>query len=156
MMTPDEIRAWTAEFRERSKGEFQINLWIPEAQPTRDFELERRQREFLANWGPPVPADAGDAVLPDFEAQCQAMIAAAPKVISSIMGLYPPTFVSQMKAHKILWLATATTVAEAKTAEAAGADAIIAQGMEAGGHRGAFRADEAERQMVGLMALASC
>ena len=153
LMTPDEIRAWTAEFRQGSNGEFQINLWIPEAPPTRDFELEKRQREFLANWGPPVPPEAGDAKLPNFEAQCQAMIAASPKVISSIMGLYSPAFVSEMKAHGILWFATATTVAEAKAAEAAGADAIIAQGMEAGGHRGAHRADEAERQMVGLMAL---
>jgi len=49
-----------------------------------------------------------------------------------------------------LWFATATTVAEAKSAEQAGADAIIAQGMEAGGHCGAFRAEEAEQQMVGL------
>jgi nitronate monooxygenase len=153
LMTPDEIRAWSVEFRERSQGEFQINLWIPEAPAIRDFELEKGQREFLANWGPPVPPEAGDAMLPDFEAQCQAMITAGPKVISSIMGLYSPDFVSEMKAHRILWFATATTVAEAKAAEAAGADAIIAQGMEAGGHRGAFRADEAERQMVGLMAL---
>jgi nitronate monooxygenase len=52
-----------------------------------------------------------------------------------------------------LWFANATTVAEAKAAEEAGADVIVAQGMEAGGHRGAFHADEAERQMVGLMAL---
>jgi len=44
-------------------------------------------------------------------------------------------------------------VAEAKAAEEAGADAIIAQGTEAGGHRGAFEADLAERQMVGLIAL---
>ena len=153
LMTPDEIRAWTADFREHSHRDFQINLWIPEAPPTRDFELERQQREFLANWGPPVPAEAGDAVLPDFDAQCQAMIAASPKVISSIMGLYSPAFVSEMKALGILWCATATTVAEAKAAEVAGADAIIAQGMEAGGHRGAFRGDEAEQQMVGLMAL---
>ncbi len=153
MMKPDEIGAWSAEFREGSQGEFQINLWIPDVPPTRDFELEKRQREFLGMWGPPVPAEAGDAMLPDFEAQCQAMIAAAPKVISSIMGLYAPAFVTEMKAHGILWFATATTVAEAKAAEAAGADAIIAQGMEAGGHRGAFHADEAERQMVGLMAL---
>jgi nitronate monooxygenase len=153
LMTPDEILAWNAEFRQGSKGEFQINLWIPEAPPTRDFELERRQREFLANWGPPVAPEAGDAVLPDFEAQCQAIISAGPKVISSIMGLYSPAFVSEMKARGVLWFATATTVAEAKAAEVAGADAIIAQGMEAGGHRGAFHADEAERQMVGLMAL---
>jgi nitronate monooxygenase len=153
MMKPDEIRAWSAEFREGSRGEFQINLWIPEAPPTRDFELERRQREFLAMWGPPVPPEAGDAMLPDFEAQCQAMLTVAPKVISSIMGVYAPAFVSELRARGILWFATATTVAEAKAAEEAGADAIIAQGMEAGGHRGAFHADGAEQQMVGLMAL---
>jgi nitronate monooxygenase len=153
LMKPEEIRAWSAEFREGSRGNFQFNLWIPEARPTRDFELEKKQREFLATWGPPVPPEAGDAMLPDFEPQCQAMIAAAPKAISSIMGLYAPAFVSEMKAQGILWFATATTVSEAKAAEVAGADAIIAQGMEAGGHRGAFHADEAERQMVGLMAL---
>ena len=69
------------------------------------------------------------------------------------MGIYAPGFVAELKARGILWFATATSVAEAKAAEAAGADAIIAQGMEAGGHRGAFRAEDAERQMVGLMAL---
>jgi NAD(P)H-dependent flavin oxidoreductase YrpB (nitropropane dioxygenase family) len=41
-------------------------------------------------------------------------------------------------------LATATTVAEAKAAESAGADIIVAQGIEAGGHRGAFDAMQAE------------
>jgi nitronate monooxygenase len=69
------------------------------------------------------------------------------------MGLYAPEFVAEMKAHGILWLATATTVGEAKAAAAAGADAIIAQGAEAGGHRGAFDAHEAERRMVGLFTL---
>jgi nitronate monooxygenase len=44
-------------------------------------------------------------------------------------------------------------LAEARAAEAAGADAIVAQGFEAGGHRGAFDAGEAERQAIGLFAL---
>lgn len=69
------------------------------------------------------------------------------------MGLYPPPFVSKLKSRGILWFATATTVAEAKAAEEAGADVVIAQGMEAGGHRGAFQAESAERKMVGLIAL---
>ena len=153
LMNPDAIQNWTDEFRQQSEGEFQLNLWIPGPAPARDLESEKRQREFLEKWGPPVPSNAGDAVLPDFDAQCQAMIAAAPKVISSIMGLYAPSFVAELKARGILWFATVTTVAEARAAEAAGADAIVAQGMEAGGHRGAFHADEGEHQMIGLVAL---
>ncbi len=70
-MTVDEIKAWAAEFRAGSKENFQINLWIPEVPPVRDFALEGRQREFLAMWGPAVPPEAGDTVLPDFDAQCQ-------------------------------------------------------------------------------------
>lgn len=153
LMKPKEITAWSAEFRANSQGQFQLNLWIPDPSPIRDVELEQRQREFLAAWGPRVPPEAGEIALPDFKAQCQALLDAAPTVISSIMGLYPSPFVSELKARGILWFATVTTVAEAQAAEAAGADAIVAQGMEAGGHRGAFKADQAEQQMVGLMAL---
>jgi nitronate monooxygenase len=154
LMQPHEIKGWGEEFRRGSPGGFQINLWIPEPHPPRrDAELEKRQREFLAKWGPPVPPESGDAQLPDFDAQCQALLAAAPKAISSIMGLYPPAFVSEMKARNILWFANATTVDEARAAEKAGADVILAQGMEAGGHRGAFDASTAEAQLVGLIAL---
>ena len=81
------------------------------------------------------------------------MIEIRPRVISSIMGLYPPSVVDRMKANGITWFATATTVAEASAAVDAGADAIIAQGMEAGGHRGAFDASLAEQRLVGLFSL---
>jgi nitronate monooxygenase len=153
LMSPDSILAWANEFRQQSKGEFQLNLWIPGPPPARDPDGERRLRDFLATWGPPVSPEMGEAVLPDFDAQCRALIAARPRAISSIMGLYSPSFVAEMKSHGILWFATATTAAEARAAEDAGADAIIAQGMEAGGHRGAFRNEDAEAQMVGLFAL---
>jgi len=69
------------------------------------------------------------------------------------MGLYPPEFAARLKVKEISWFATATTVAEAVAAEAAGADVVVAQGMEAGGHRGAFDARQAERRLVGLFAL---
>jgi nitronate monooxygenase len=91
--------------------------------------------------------------LPDFTAQCEAMLEAGPAVISSIMGLYPDHFVKRMKANGIKWFATATTVGESKAAENAGADAVIAQGMEAGGHRGTFDAMKAEASLVGLFSL---
>ena len=153
LLTPEAIAAWVDEFRQNSEGQFQINLWIPDPPPLRDAQAEARQRDFLASWGPPIASEMGDARPPDFDQQCRAAIKARPKVFSSIMGLCPPAFVDEMKQHGILWFATATTVAEARAAESAGADAIIAQGMEAGGHRGAFRAEDAEVQMVGLMSL---
>ena len=49
-----------------------------------------------------------------------------------------------MKARGIKWMATVTTVWEAEAAVAAGADAVVVQGMEAGGYRGAFDAAQAE------------
>ena len=58
-----------------------------------------------------------------------------------------------MKANGIAWFATVTTVAEAHAAEAAGADVVVAQGAEAGGHRGRFDPSKAEREAVGLFAL---
>ena len=140
LMQPKEMEDWAAEVRANVDGPFQINLWIPERPPVRDRSHEMRVREFLSRWGPPVPENAGDIALPNFDEQCQALLRIVPAAVSSIMGLYPPKFASELKARRIAWFATATTVADAKKAEAAGADVIIAQGMEAGGHRGAFDA----------------
>jgi nitronate monooxygenase len=150
---PAGIAAWAEKFRGQSNGGFQMNLWVPDPPPLRDAERERKVREFLGQWGPPVPDGAGDAPLIDFDAQCQAMLAAAPSVVSSIMGLFTEKYVATLKARGIAWFACATTLAEARAAEAAGADAIVAQGAEAGGHRGAFDDDSAESQLVGLFAL---
>jgi nitronate monooxygenase len=153
-MQPAAIRAWAGEFRAGCPGgSFQMNLWIPEAAPARDAAVEGTMRAFLERWGPPVPADAGNYSRPDFEAQCEALLEVGPIAISSIMGLYPGAFVDRMKAQGIRWIATATTVTEARLAVAAGADAVIAQGMEAGGHRGAFDSSRAERELIGLSAL---
>jgi nitronate monooxygenase len=174
MSSPDAMAKWAAEFRSRSLGPFQLNLWIAEpAAPARDFAAEQRVREFLSSWGPAVlsrqseaaadlsrrseaeadPAEPTGMRLPDFEKQCDALIAIRPTVVSSIMGLYPSPFVAKLKDHGIAWFACATTLAEAREAERAGADAIVAQGYEAGGHRGSFDQAAAERQCVGLFAL---
>jgi nitronate monooxygenase len=153
LMQPDEIIAWAHEVRANSNGAFQLNNWIPDPAPKRDAAHETRVSNFLAGWGPPVAADAGDTRLPDFSAQLDAMIAAGPPMVSSVMGLFPRDFVTRLKERHIQWFATVSTVAEARAAEAAGADVVIAQGSEAGGHRACFDAAAAERQQVGLFSL---
>ena len=153
LMQPAEIVAWAQQVRAGTDGAFQMNLWIPDPAPARDARHEAALADFLAHWGPAVPAQAGDAVPPDFAAQCAALLAARPPIVSSVMGLYPAAFAAQLKAQGIAWFANVSTVAEARAAAAAGADVIVAQGMEAGGHRGCFDARLAESQQVGLMAL---
>jgi nitronate monooxygenase len=142
LMQPAAIKSWAAEMRAGSNGAFQINLWIPDPPPARDASAEAQVRQFLAQWGEEPAAAAGDAVPPDFTAQCEAVLEAGPAVISSIMGVFPPEFVERLKARGVKWFANATTVAEARLVEAAGADAIVAQGMEAG-----------EAGLVGLFSL---
>jgi nitronate monooxygenase len=153
LMQPDAIRNWAADLRANTDGGFQLNLWIPDPPPQRNVAAEDEMRRFLGNWGPEVAREAGDLTPPNFAAQCEAMLEAGPSIISSIMGLYPNHFVARMKSKGIKWFANVTTVSEAKAAEAAGADVIVAQGMEAGGHRGAFDATKAEARMVGLFSL---
>jgi len=154
LLTPAEgIRAWVREFRAMSGGPVQLNVWIPDPKPRRDPDVESRVRQFLEAWGPSVPSSAGDAVPPDFDAQCEAFLETAPTAVSSIMDVFPAAFVRRLKQRGIAWFATATTLAEAKIARDAGADAIIAQGYEAGGHRGSFDPATAERQCVGLFSL---
>lgn len=147
------IHAWASEFRGKSNGAFQLNLWIPSLAPRRDPAAEARVREFLRHWGPEVPSEASDVKIPDFREQCEALLAVGPTVISSIMGVYPESLVAEMKERGIAWFAGATTLAEAREAQQAGADAIVAQGFEAGGHRGSYDEAAAERQSIGLFAL---
>src|SRR5881398_147152 len=153
LMQPKAIVEWAAEVRDRSNGAFQLNLWVPDPPPQRDPAHEQEIRRFLAQWGPEVPIEAGSATPVDFSAQCEALLNAAPPIVSSVMGLYPPEFVARLKARNITWFANISTVAEARAAEAAGADVVVAQGMEAGGHRGCFDAARAEHELVGLFAL---
>jgi nitronate monooxygenase len=153
LMKPDAIRAWAGEVRAGTNGGFQMNLWIPDPPPVRDAVHEANVREFLGTWGPVVPPVAGDAVPVDFQEQCEALLEAGPAIVSSIMGVYPESFVARLKERDIRWLANVTTVAEARVAVDAGADAVVAQGMEAGGHRGAFEAGRAAEALVGLFAL---
>lgn len=153
LFSPQQMRDWVDSVRASSAAPFQINLWVPEPRPTRSAADEARVRQFLADWGPPVPETAADETPRDFGAQSEALLSLRPAVASSIMGVFPADLVTALKPAGIAWYATVTTVTEALLAEAAGADVIVAQGMEAGGHRGCFDGAAAEARQVGLFAL---
>ncbi len=153
LMQPDSIEQWMLEFRSTSSGPVMLNNWIPDPIPTLDTSRESAIRKFLECIGPEIPDGVEKKQPIDFESQCKAMLKANPDVISSIMGLFETHFINRMKEQKIKWFATVTTVGEALQAEAAGADVVVAQGMEAGGHRGAFDAANASERMVGLISL---
>jgi nitronate monooxygenase len=154
LTAPEGIRDWAAAVRGSSNGAFQINLWIADPAPSRDPEHEARVRDVLSRVaGVPVREAGPGPFLPDLDAQLDAIFDAAPPVVSSIMGVFPPRIVARLKARGVAWFANATTVAEARAAEAAGADAVVAQGAEAGGHRGSFEAGAADGQLIGLFAL---
>mgnify|MGYP005680679331 FL=1 len=153
LMNKDQIADWVNDMRSNSNGMFQLNTWIPDPEPVRDLKNESIIQDFLSKWGPAVPDLLEDLPKQDFAGQCEAMLKANPTVISSIMGLYPPEFVNQMKDRNIKWFATITTVNEAIQAQKAGADAIVVQGIEAGGHRGSFIAENAQENSIGLFSL---
>lgn len=153
LMSPEKIGAWVFEFRAGTGAALQLNTWISDPEPQRNAEQELQLRAFLQGWGPAIALDATEKPQPDLQTQCRAMLDARPEAISSIMGVFDASFVTQLKASGIKWFATVTTVGEALIAEKAGADVVVAQGMEAGGHRGAFDAAKAGSELVGLFSL---
>lgn len=149
---PARIAEWASEFRAGSSGALQLNIWTPDA-PAGDAAQRERgiglAREFLGQFGTPGET-AGSP--PAYQQQLEAMLTIRPTVVSSIMGLFEPSYVRQLHERGIAWFACATTLSDAIAAQEAGADAIVAQSMEAGGHRGTFD-QEADRVDVGLFAL---
>jgi nitronate monooxygenase len=104
-----------------------LNLWIPDAPPARDPDHEAAVRAFLALGDPRSPLTPAMRGRPISLPSAPRCFDAKPAAISSVMGIYPEAFVARMKERGIPWFATATTVAEARRAEAAGADVIVAQ-----------------------------
>jgi nitronate monooxygenase len=152
--SPEQIRAWAADFRGRSNGAFQVNLWMPDPAPLRDAAHEARVRETLSRLAGTEITDPGPGpFVADFAAQVEALIEARPPIASAMMGVFPPDAAERLAAAGIPWFGCATTVAEARAAEAAGAAAVVAQGAEAGGHRGSYDQAAAEGQLNGLFVL---
>ncbi|HTZ68381.1 MAG TPA: nitronate monooxygenase, partial [Roseiarcus sp.] len=142
MLTPERLREQIAAVRQATDAAFNVNFFC-HAEPKPDPEIEARWRKRLAPYYAEAGVDlsavpAAPARAPFGEALCAVIEEMRPAVVSFHFGLPPAPLLSRVKAAGALILASATTVAEARWLEQHGAGAVIAQGREAGGHRGMF------------------
>lgn len=155
-MTPPQIVEAIAEVRKRTTKPFGVNLFCGgyeragAAGPVSPAMMALMARHHAAlGLPPPEPPPPQRDPAP---AQLEAVLAARVPVFSFTFGIPAPQVLARLKADGTCVMGTATTVEEAKLLAAAGVDAIVAQGAEAGAHRGTFAAPF-ERAMVGLVAL---
>ena len=156
MLTPDTLRAELAAIVAGTDRPYNVNFFC-HATPARDAAREGRWRDALAPYYAeygidPAAVAAGGGRAPFSADIADVLEAFRPPVVSFHFGLPSPALVARVKAWGAQVIASATTVAEARWLEAHGADAIVAQGVEAGGHRGMFLTDDLSTQ-IGTMAL---
>ncbi len=145
------IRREIASIRAATDAPFSLNFFChrtPVADPTRDTAWRRALAPFYAEFGLDIGAvKAGPGRLP-FDATSAALVEELrPPVVSFHFGLPEHDEMERVRASGARILASATTVEEARWLEARGVDAVIAQGLEAGGHRGHFLSDDLSRQL---------
>ena len=126
----------------------------PVTDPVRDAAWRTRlSHRFDAEFGTDLRNAPGGAGRVPFTAEAAELLAHyRPPVMSFHFGLPTPALLQSVKDWGAVVMSSATTVEEARWLQAHGADVVIAQGLEAGGHRGHFLDDDLTRQL-GLMAL---
>lgn len=155
MRSPQAMREAAAAVRAATAKPFGMNLFVLE-QPTPDAATVQaaidRLAPLYADLGLPPP-EAPARWCEDFHAQFEALLDARPAVASFTFGILSAAQVRRLKDEADSYvIGTATTLAEAQAWAEVGADAVVASGMEAGGHRGTFLEDF-EASMVGTLAL---
>ena len=155
LLTPEQLRDAVGKIRAKSAKPLNLNFFC-NAIPLRDETLESAWRQRLAPYyaelGVDLPASPANVFMPFGAEMCDTAVDLKPDVVSFHFGLPEKSLVDRIKAAGCMVFSSATTVAEARWLEDHGADAVIAQGIEAGGHRGMFLTADVASQ-VGTLAL---
>lgn len=160
MLSLEQMRSELQRIRQQTAKPVNVNFFchtppVPDA--AREARWQQRFASRYAALGVAAPSGPQGAARAPFDAaMCALLEEFRPRAVSFHFGLPEAALVRRVKAAGALVLASATTVAEARWLAANGADAIIAQGAEAGGHRGIFLADDpiaGMAQQPGTMAL---
>jgi nitronate monooxygenase len=156
MLNVEQARAEINVIRQQTDRPINVNFFchdLPKLDDAREHRWRDRLAPYYAEFGldPTLPTGGGNRV-PFDAAMCALMVEMRPRVVSFHYGLPERGLLESLKAAGCAIQSSATTVEEARWLEAHGADAIIVQGLEAGGHRGMFLARDLASQ-VGTFAL---
>lgn len=156
MLSPDALRQELTAIQAQTTKPYNVNFFC-HTQPTADSAREAAWRQVLAPYYrdyeiDPATIPAGPGRVPFDAAAAELLEAFKPPVVSFHFGLPAADLLARVRSWGAKILSTATTLDEALWLEAQGVDAIIAQGLEAGGHRGMFLSDDLNTQ-IGTFAL---
>ncbi len=156
MLTVDDMRQELQVIRTQTKRPYSVNFFCHRP-PTPDEQREAAWRgalaPYFAEFGiDPGAIPAGPSRIPFSREAAMLLEQFRPAVVSFSFGLPEPELLQQLRRWEVRILSTATTVQEGLWLEAHGVDAVIAQGLEAGGHRGMFLTEDLDSQL-GTMAL---
>ena len=156
MLDEQKMRAQVAKFRAATAKPLNLNFFVhkpPVLNNAREHAWREKLKPYYAEFGidPAAPVPSSNRT-PFDAALCAAVEELKPEVVSFHYGLPEAALLKRVKAAGCKVMSSATTVAEARWLEANGCDAVIAQGYEAGGHRGMFLTDNLATQ-VGTFAL---
>lgn len=156
MLSVEAMRAELALIRAQTSRPFNVNFFChtpPQPDAAREARWRAALAPFHAEYGiDPAGIAAGPGRTPFSHEFADALAEFRPPVVSFHFGLPAPDLLARVRGWGAKVLASATTVDEARWLAARGVDAVIAQGAEAGGHRGLFLSDDLTTQ-VGLFAL---
>jgi nitronate monooxygenase len=152
----EQIRESMAFVREHTARPINLNFFChtqPAPDPARLLAWRARLARYYVEYGLDAEAPLPLAPVHAFDSQhCELIEETKPEVVSFHFGLPDPELLKRVRATGARIISSATTVAEARWLAARGCDAIIAMGLEAGGHRGSFLCDGSSTQ-VGALAL---
>jgi nitronate monooxygenase len=153
---PEEMKRQVAWVRAKTDRPLGINLFVEDLPPAIAAGAQRGALEAVAGYyaelGLPAPSPISTPYAPDLEAQLGAVEELRPKVLTVHLGSLPGARVRKLKSLGIVVGGSATCVAEAQGLESLGFDFVIAQGGEAGGHRGTYLRDPRDA-LTGTLAL---
>lgn len=151
MMSPADIETSLRQIRSATASAFNVNLFIVDHLP--NYHLDPQETLFLRHIYEKLELDfvLPARYAPSFHEQFEVLLHGKPPVASFTFGILTREQVSSLHAQGIFVYGTATTTAEAQAWAEVGADAVCAQGIEAGGHRGSFLSDG--KNGVGLLPL---